>query len=79
MYSGSVPTRHLYGDEPCSDLAHARTPVLLDGSPRYVQGGDLGYELERNSAFSQYSLIIGMTSASAKALTLSRIIRSSSE
>jgi hypothetical protein len=43
----TVPTRHLYSDEPGSDLAHARTPVLLDGATRYVQGGDLGYELER--------------------------------
>src|SRR5918998_514654 len=42
-----VPTRHLDSDEPCCDLAHARTPVLLDGATRYVQGGDLRDELER--------------------------------
>src|SRR5215212_8929732 len=43
----SVPARHLDRNEPGSDLAHAWTPVLLDGAPRYVQGGDLGYYLER--------------------------------
>src|SRR5829696_4458277 len=39
----TVPTRHLDRHEPGCDLAHARTPVLLDGAPRYVQIGDLGY------------------------------------
>src|SRR5215203_573376 len=38
-----VPPRHLDRDEPGSDLAHARTPILLDGAPRYVQSGHLGY------------------------------------
>src|SRR5918994_1380544 len=42
-----VPARHLDRDEPGGDLAHARTPVLLDRATRYVQGGDFRYELER--------------------------------
>src|SRR5215207_5923887 len=43
-----VPPRHLDRDEPGSDLAHAWTPILLDGASRYVQSGHLGYELERD-------------------------------
>ena len=42
-----VTPRHLYGDEPRRDLAHARTSVLLDGGARDVQLGDLGHQLER--------------------------------
>src|SRR5215212_9709414 len=42
-----VPPRHLDGDEPGSDLAHAGTAVLLDGGARYVQSRNLGHELER--------------------------------
>src|SRR5215217_5882673 len=39
----TVPTRHLDGDQPCRNLAHSWTPVLLDGSTRNIQCGDLGY------------------------------------
>src|SRR5215204_864866 len=43
----AVPTRHLDGNEPGGDLAHARTPVLLDGAAGDVQRRDFGYKLER--------------------------------
>src|SRR5829696_2871752 len=42
-----IPPRHLDSHEPGRNLAHPRTPVLLDRATRYVQCGDLGHELER--------------------------------
>jgi hypothetical protein len=42
-----VPPRHLDGNQPGGDLAHAGTPVPLDGGPSDVQRGDLWHELKR--------------------------------
>ncbi len=47
-------------------------------APAMFSSATLGTSSNGNSALSQYSLMMGMTSASAKALTRSRISRSSS-